>query len=45
MFTIDVGLSANSWIMTYDALRQGLIVASDNNVRMYTIKYPSCFGV
>lgn len=38
------GLSANSSLMSYDALRQGFFVASQDKVRIYTIDFLSCFG-
>lgn len=41
---ISSGLTSNSWIMTYDSLRQGLFVASGEKVLMYKIDFGGCFG-
>lgn len=41
---IDQGLSANSWIMAYDSLRQALFVASDKEVKVLFIEFYTCFG-
>ena len=36
--------SNNNWIITYDALRQGLFVASGDKVISYFIDFSTCFG-
>ena len=36
--------SNNNWIITYDALRQGLFVASGDKVMIYFIDFNTCFG-
>lgn len=42
---ITSGLSStNSWLMSYDALRQGLFVASGSTVKIYRLDFSTCFG-
>ena len=41
---ITSGLSPNSAIMTYDALRMNLFVASTNLVKVFKLEFGTCFG-
>lgn len=43
---LDSNFTLNSWVMTYDALRQGLFVAAGTKVRIYKINFggSNCFG-